>query len=204
MWSLPVIGFNAAAGSLYSNHPYSFLSNANQIACTSNNGSNLTSVIFKISSAPSLSQSQRQWCWRWYFNDIRFVSLNFYYQYVPCPCTEFQASFDLRWIFFDRNSIQTCYISRILPYEVGQLCCYYRFSAIAGAPITSGRYSGGFLLFHPSANYAGYYRNDFSPKDICCSVGLCNIFQQRRPLQTCEGYQLQTLGKHHNIPTSYD
>ena len=200
MWSQPVIGFNAAAGSLYYNHPYSFLSNANEIACISNNGPNLTSVIFKITSTPSPIQSDRRSCWRWYFNDLsRYGSLvDFYNQFTPsCPCTMLQAAFDLRWGFLYQNSIQTCYISKIQYFGGGRLCCYYTASAIAGAPLVNGPYSGGFLLFHPFA----YNSYDFAAKDLCCSVGLCNLFQQRRPLQTCEGYQLQMLGKLHVVYT---
>lgn len=116
----------------------------------------------------------------------------------PCPCTRFQAIFDLRWSLEFQSSLRTCYVSKVIQlYELGQLCCYYRFSAVYGAPIVRGQYSGGFLLYHPSADYAGYYWNDVVPKDRCCNadVGLCDIFQQRRPLQTCENYQLQELGK---------
>ena len=198
LWSQPVIGFNAATGSLYSNHPYSFRSNANEIACLSDDyGSNFTSVIFKISSAPDPVQSRRQSCWRWYFSDIRiYGSISDFYQLVPpCPCTEFQAWFDLRWSFFPQNlnSNQICYISRILSNDVGQLCCY---NTTNNAPIVNGQYSGGFLWSHPGAGFNGYNFNDYLPKQQCCSVGLCNVFQQRRPLQTCEGYRLQMIGKH--------
>ena len=193
MWSQPVIGFNTAAGSLYSNHPYSFLSNANEIACMSDYGPNLTSVIFKITSIPSPIQIYRQKCWRWYINDVKYVSLDSYYQFaLSCPCTMFQARFDLTWYFFYQDSFQTCYISKIQSYGVGQLCCYYRVSEIAGAPIVNGRYSGGFLRFHP---FAYNSNTDFTAKDLCCTFGLCNLFQQRRPFQTCGGYQLQMLGK---------
>ena len=196
MWNQPVIGFNAANGSLYSNHPYSSLNNANEIACIYNEVSNYTSVIFKISSAPSEIQIQRQSCWRWYFNDISLRALNFYYRFVPpCPCTEFQAWFDLRWNFYFQTPIRICYISRILPIELGHLCCYYTYSPFVGAPIVSGQYSGGFLLYHPHADYSRYRIYDLIPKSLCCSVGLCNIFQQKRPFQTCENYQLQQLGK---------
>ena len=201
MWNQPVIGFSAANGSLYSNHPYSFLSYANEIACIYDEVSNYTSVIFKISTAPSPIQIQRQSCWRWYFNDIRIFGslIQFFYQFVPpCPCTGFQASFDLRWNFAGQNSIQSCYISDVQPYELGQLCCYYTSSAISGAPIVNGRFSGGFLFFHPFANFTRYDIHDRAPKDVCCSVGLCNIFQQRRPLQSCsENYQTGKLSKHY-------
>ena len=193
LWSQPIIGFNAA-GSLYSNHPYSSLSNANEIACISvDHGSNFTSVIFKISSAPDTVQSQRQSCWRWYFNDISIEVVNFLNHFAPpCPCTEYQARFDARWDLFFQTSLQICYVSEILPYEVGQLCCYY---AIYGAPIVIGRYSGGFLLYHPNVDYDNYILNDYRPKQLCCSVGMCSIFEQKRPLQTCKDYQLQFLGK---------
>jgi len=197
-----VIGFNAAGGSLYSNHPYSFRSTANEIACISSDTSNYTSVIFKISSVPSSIQLERQLCWQWYFNDISdFGSLEFYYQIVPpCPCTEFQARFDLRWDLLQllQNTYQTCYISRVIqPYDIGQLCCYYPFRSINGAPILDGQYSGGFLWFHPSINTYAFIFYDYQPKLRCCSsrIGLCDIFQQRRPLQTCDNYQLQKLGK---------
>ena len=191
------------AGSLYSNHPYSFLSNANEIACISNDVSNYTSVIFKISSAPCPIQIQRQSCWRWYINDVRTFSLvKFLHQSVPsCPCTEFQAWFDLRWTLVIQNSLRACYISKIVqPFEIGQLCCYDVSPTNAGAPIVNGQYSGGFLLYHPFAGSRGYRQYDALPKALCCSneVDLCNIFQQRRPLQTCENYQLLKLGKHFN------
>ena len=197
LWNQPVIGFNAATGSLYSNHPYSFLSNANEIACLSDDyGSNFTSVIFKISSAPNLEQSQRQSCWRWYINDHLRLMYAYYYQFAPpCPCTEFQARFDSRWDLFDQNDIQICYISEILRYSVGQLCCYFTFPAIYGAPIVTGQYSGGFLLYHPNVNHNNYIIHDYGPKQLCCDVGMCSIFEQNRFLQTCEGYQLQMLGK---------
>ena len=203
LWSQPVIGFNAA-GSLYSNHPYSSLSNANEVACISvDDGSNFTNVIFKISAAPDPIQSQRLSCWRWYFNDIRTYPFIYYnYRFAPpCPCTEYQAWFDLRWSLFNSSSNQICYISRILHNEIGQLCCY---DVAYGSSIESGQYSGGFLWFHPDADFTRYYNNDYMPKQDCCSVGLCNIYQQRRPLQTCEGYRLQMIGKHYGISTKSD
>ena len=202
MWNQPVIGFNAVNGSLYANHPYSYLSNANEIACVFDDVSNYTSVIFKISSAPSPIQIQRQSCWRWYFNDIRtFGSIQFFYRFAPpCPCTELQANIDVRWNFAGQNRIQSCYVSDILPYELGQLCCYFSSPAIGGAPIVNGLYSGGFLLYHPSVDFSGYDTHDLAPRDLCCSVGLCDIFQQRRPLQTCsEDYQIGKLSKPHCI-----
>lgn len=204
LWSQPVIGFNAATGSLYSNHPYSFLSNANEIACISDDyGSNFTSVIFKISSVPDPVQSQRQSCWRWYFNDLSIELINIYSRFAPpCPCTEYQASLDSRWNFYFRSSLRICYISEILTLQLGQLCCYYslpEFREINGAPIVTGRYSGGFLLHHPHADYNNYIIEDYRSKQLCCSIGMCSIFGQKRPLQTCEGYQLQLLGKLHNF-----
>ena len=197
LWSQPVIGFNAN-GALYYNHPYSSLSNANEIACIYNVVSNYTAVIFKTSSEPGPIQIQRQSCWRWYFDDIRyFQSVQRFYQYAPsCPCTVYQARFDSRWNYAGENPLGSCFISDVQNFGVGQLCCYHLSTGIYGAPILNGQYSGGFLLYHPFVNFREYEFYDLFPKQNCCSVDLCNIFQQRRPLQTCsEGYQLQKLSK---------
>ena len=181
---------------MYSNHPYSFSSDASDIACLSADQSNYTHIIFKISSEPSLAQLSRRACWRWYLSDVSFYgSIKVNFQQSPsCPCTRFQALYDPRWIFYYLWSTNTtdCFLNRI-PAPVGQLCCYYINS---GAAILQGSDSGGFLLLYPYS-YARFHY-EFMPKQDCCSgsVGLCHLFKQRRPLQTCGNYETQTSGKY--------
>ena len=195
LWRHPVIGFNAA-GYMYYNHPYSFSSNSNNIACLSSDQSNYTHIIFKISSEPNSVQLRQQSCWRWYFRDIGFYGpVKHYVRYSPpCPCTLFQARYDLRWELYLFRSNSVCYLHRFpAPRDVGQLCCYLLPD---GEAILQGAGSGGFLLFYP-ASYSQFDLIEYQPKLLCCpeSVGLCHIFSQRRPLQTCDNYEIQMSGK---------
>ena len=162
LWRQPVIGFNAA-GYMYSNHPYSFSSNSNDIACLSPDQSNYTHIIFKISSEPSPYQMEQQSCWNWYFNDIGFYgSVKYYFRFSPpCPCTLFQPRYDLRWeLYHVSHSDAICYLHRFPALlDVGQLCCYLPQD---GEAILQGEDSGGFLLFYPT-NYAQFYFYEHRP-----------------------------------------
>jgi len=200
LWIYPVIGFNAA-GLMYSNHPYSFRSDTNDIACLSPDQSNFTHIIFKISSEPSVVQLRQQFCWSWYFSDIGMHgSVKQYFTLLPsCPCTLFQARYDLRWELYHipRSNIN-CYLYRFpTRFDVCQLCCYLLPD---GEAILQGAFSGGSLLFYPP-NYAQFYNNEYLPKFHCCSYGLCHIFEQRRPFQTCDDYkyEIQISGKNYKI-----
>ena len=199
LWQYPVIGFNAA-GHMYSNHPYSFSSNANDIACLSDN---YTHIIFKISSEPSAVQLERQSCWSWYFEDIEFYGsvTEYFADAPPCPCTIFQADYDLQWEYYYSTSDTDCYINRFTtPFDVGQLCCYYFLRN--GEAVLQGNDSGGFLLFYPH-DYDTFITEN-GPKQICCRNGLCDTFQQRKPLQTCGNYEIPTPGELVHIPSCFN
>ena len=65
-----------------------------------------------------------------------------------------------------------------------------------GALLLSGDEEGSsLLLFHPYRNYEAYKTYDRDFKDLCCGIGLCKLYYERRPPATCNGYVQPFWGK---------
>ena len=199
LWRYPTIGYNAA-GALYANHPLTGHEEANQIDCT-NNGSQYTSVVYKISADPDLIRQLQAQCLSWYFSDIELYGSSenisvFIQSQIPCPCTSRQAWRDRRFWYFTSKDDSFCFIQRFRnPSGGAQECCYSRTHRFfGGARVLQGRSSGGLLRYHPywprSINYPNYIKYDRDPQEICClsAVGYCNLYHERRPPNNCEGY----------------
>ena len=51
-----------------------------------------------------------------------------------------------------------------------------------------GKYGTNMLRYHPRY-YDNYQVHDRDIRETCCTVGLCDIFYNRRPQQNCNGYR---------------
>ena len=119
-------------------------------------------------------------------------------QMRPCPCTFDQAVADK--IFYvdygqkiaGRSSQTICAYS--LPYLVSrwaQQCCYTELPGV-GRILTLGQPEGGspFLIGVPDLPLI----SDLEAHDYCCNSSLCALYYQRRPSDTCSGYNSRRRG----------
>jgi len=75
-----------------------------------------------------------------------------------------------------------------------QKCCYNDFD---GSLITTEDMAGGSMLFYSPIFSADLYKKyDENPKYDCCQLaGMCNLYYDVRPLDTCWGYEPPVIGK---------
>ena len=203
LWGYPTIGYNAA-GILYANHPLTGHEEANQIDCYSNS-SQYVNFVYKISANPDIIQQLQAQCLSWYYSDIESYGSSenisdFSKSQIACPCTSFQAWWDRRFWYFTRKDDSICFIESF-PNGLGgaQECCYSTSPQMFGALVLQGRSSGGLLRYHPhrpqTINYPNHTEHDRNPQELCCDVGYCRYYHERRPTQNCKGYVPQRRSK---------
>jgi len=185
-FTFPTIGFNAPSAAIFINHPFTGQSNANEVACRDSN------LLYQIGTSLSVIEQQRRMCVEWYRSDIeRFGQLIAFLDIVttPCPCSAFQASFDRRFFVFTVSNNIRCYLLRFA-FGVDRQCCYTLESSMFGSLITDPMIGGSLLLFD-ERTIESYEENNFIPRSDCCSdsVGLCNLYSERRPSDDCSRYR---------------
>ena len=196
LWRYPTIGYNAA-GTLFANHPLTGHKEANQIDCFSNSNQ-YSNVVYKISVDPDITQRLQAQCRSWYYSDIESYGSSenisdFSKSQIACPCTSRQAWWDRRFRYFTKKDDSFCFIQKFINALGGaEECCYSTSPRMFGALILQGRRSGGLLRYHPywswTVTYPNYVEHDRNPQEICCAVGYCRYYHERRPPQSCEGY----------------
>ena len=63
-------------------------------------------------------------------------------------------------------------------------------SAIWGSLVVTGRRTSSLLRYHPRIFPSRYNQYDKEFRDTCCGIAdLCDLYQKRRPPDTCEGYE---------------
>ena len=186
-FTFPTIGFNSPSDATFINHPFTGLSNANEVSCRGRN------LLYQISATQSSIEELRQMCVEWYISDIQLFSpstISFLNFVTPsCPCTLFQAERDFRFIIFSiRNNVE-CYSLRF-PAAADRECCYSLESFMFGSLITDP-VDGGSLLLFTERTFESYQENNIRPKFYCCSdgVGFCLLYSERRPPDSCARYR---------------
>ena len=61
-------------------------------------------------------------------------------------------------------------------------------SSIVGALLTGGSLGSSMALYHPEHYSDEYATFDTEFRDKCCSSGLCNVFHERRPIDSSINY----------------
>ena len=203
LWRYPTIGYNAA-GNLYANHPLTGHEEANEVDCYSNS-SQYVNFVYKISADPDRIQQLQAQCLSWYYSDIESYGSSenisdFSKSQIACPCTSFQAWWDRRFWLFTSKDDSFCFIESFPNTHGGaQECCYSTSPQMFGALVLQGKSSGGLLRYHPhwpqTINYPNHTEHDRTPQEICCDVGYCKYYHDRRPTQNCKGYVPQHRSK---------
>jgi len=186
-FTFPTIGFNAPSAAEFFNHPFTGQSFANEIACREIN------LLYQISVSQSAIEEQTRLCLEWYSSDIeRFrgspfsiSTLDFFTQ--SCPCSLSQAFFDFRYSLFSITNNVWCFLLLFPTVRFGTLtdrqCCYnFDFGSLIVGPT-----DGGSLLIL-DGTFESYNQDNFLPRSYCCSVGLCDLYFERRPSDNCARY----------------
>lgn len=187
-FTFPTVGFNAPSAAEFFNHPFTGQSFANEIACRESN------LLYQITVSPqSFIEEQRQMCLEWYSLDIeRFSSASLPISVLDivtpsCPCSLLQAFFDFRYSLFTITDNVWCYLLLFPSVRCGTLtdrkCCYnLNFGSLIVGPT-----NGGSLLIL-DGTFESYEQDNFLPMSYCCSVGLCDLYFERRPSDNCARY----------------
>lgn len=149
---------------------------------------------FRLDISPVLDLPAKK-CYTW----LRQQGLIRVPQLRPCPCTFNQAIAD-KYFFVDynqiiagRSNLTTCAYS--LPYLTSrwaQQCCYTDRAGV-GKVLTTGQPESGspFLVGIQGLPII----TDLEAHAYCCNSSLCALYYQRRPSDTCSGYNSRRRGK---------
>ena len=66
--------------------------------------------------------------------------------------------------------------------------CSIRFTTWGALLITKDDEGSSLLLYNPFRDYWSYRTYDEGFRDACCGIGLCDLYYERRPVATCNGY----------------
>ena len=194
--SFPTIGFYSASDGIFENHPLTGQMNAIRVACSPS--PTINNVIYPVGM---VDQQQKRMCLEWYLADLNNYDaplIAAYDQFTPpCPCSIFQAAFDRRFRFtFNPSKTSVCFTTRFLTFGAALRECCYSFDGFTFGALVTDTENGGSLVLSPIPDES-LQKNNRIPQSLCCSaeVGLCNLYYERRPPNSCFGYRPPRFGK---------
>ncbi len=212
-WRHATIGYNAG-GDHYKNHPLTGYSQVKDIGCNGPKSDKIHNILYQLTLSPDYIQQKKSECLKklrededLYGSDIESFASNL----QPCPCSWWQGWRDRRFRF-DWNawySGNLCYHDRFPGFNDGsQYCCYKRGYVILPQAISiivlllflfsspgwgslerfrePGKYGTNMLRHHP--RFSADYNSERELRETCCTVGLCDVFYDRRVQNDCGNY----------------
>ena len=185
-----VVGYSAGDGKQFYNHSGSSTEYILQVSQFKTG--NFTGLLFfPLTSTESVQSKADMLCQDWYCQDRDHFGVRPQWpnSLVPCPWTEFHASFDFRYIprSITKERGGACY-SQIFPFPffdsisgesltLETECCY-RFGWLRfGSP-----FGGSSSPYHQFSQTELYYKLTAQPYNWCClESNNCHLYFERRP-----------------------
>lgn len=186
-----VIGYSAAGGNNFFNHPLSQTDDILKIG-SSRSASNIGAtghLLYLVSLPPTFFQLAEERCLQWYDRDRHFLGseIRSLQSVDPCPCQWWQAWFDDMFVFYWNTF---CAVSVFPSGSHGQECCYSSHRETFGALLTGAPDGGSVDLYHASVDEERHNSLDVTPYYDCCTIsGHCDLYYERRPSDTCSRYE---------------
>ena len=143
-------------------------------------------------------------CYSWYNKQPTGSLIFAFVSGGDCPCSSFQASRDRRYFLSDYGlpfgeRFLWCWTSRFSRFITSEFlayerCCYDIADGslvtyiVANHGISTTQHS--IILRNEQQSYQDALQDDQFAFSICCvSSGLCNLYEEKRPIPRCERYR---------------
>eukprot|EP00731_Ephydatia_muelleri_P005385 Em0002g1561a len=148
-----------------------------------------SNVIYKLSLDSDVLQQIRAKCIRQHQTDIElFPSEPNLSNVSPCPCSLWQAFWNWQFWFFEYTGDSYCGVQWSSQGKSWRCCYSLQITTWGALLITKDDEGSSLLLYNPFRDYWSYRTYDEGFRDACCGIGLCDLYYERRPVATCNGY----------------